>query len=318
MVNASDIFNAKILIVDDQEDNAISLKELLRSAGYTDITYTTSPLKVFQLHDDMRYNLIVLDLQMPGMNGFQVMNDLSKLETDAYLPVLAISAEPAYKVHALKAGARDFIAKPFDVDELLMRIHNLVQVRLLHEEACDAATTLEILAQHDPLTGLGNRRLLTARVSAAMSNARRNNSAMALVYMDLDGFKQINDSLGHAVGDALLKMVAERLVAVVRKEDTVARVGGDEFTVALWQPTGMGDVSTVASKLIKTVSQPYIIDDKTVTVTTSAGVAIFPFHGGEVDALMKSADAALYEAKRAGKNVFRVAEPIKNLSAVRS
>jgi diguanylate cyclase (GGDEF)-like protein len=189
---------------------------------------------------------------------------------------------------------------------------------LLHEGARNAATTNEILAQQDPLTGLGNRRLLTKRISAALANARRHRNAMAVVYLDLDGFKEINDTLGHSTGDTLLKIVARRLESVVREEDTVARVGGDEFMIALWQVANASDVATVAAKLVDIVSQPYAIDDHRVAVTTSAGVGIYPDHGENADSLMKSADDALYEAKRAGKNTFRIAQSDYTISGAMS
>jgi len=131
---------------------------------------------------------------------------------------------------------------------------------------------------------------------------------MAVVYLDLDGFKQVNDTLGHGAGDGLLKMVATRLLATVREEDTVARPGGDEFIVALWDVSGTDSAATATSKLIQAVSQPYDIEGHTVSVTTSAGVAIYPVHGEDADALMKSADLALYDAKRAGRNAYRVSE----------
>ena len=131
---------------------------------------------------------------------------------------------------------------------------------------------------------------------------------MAVVYLDLDGFKQINDTLGHGVGDVLLKMVAERLVATVRAEDTVARVGGDEFILALWHVSGIDYTATVASRAIEAVSQPYDIEGNTISITTSAGISIYPDHGEDADTLMKSADLALYEAKAAGRNTYRIAE----------
>ena len=318
MVNAADILNAKILIVDDQEANADTLKALLDATGYANVTITTDPYRVRELHVKHQYSLILLDLQMPGMSGFDVMQDLHALESEGYLPVFALTGEPSFKLQALKAGAKDFIAKPYDAEEVLTRIHNMLEVRLLHHEARHAASTLEVLALHDPLTGLANRRLLTDRISAAMANARRNKSDMAVAYLDLDGFKQINDTLGHGVGDALLKMVAERLVTVVREEDTVARLGGDEFMIALWHVSGESDAATVASKLIKIISQPYAIDGHIVTVTTSAGVGIYPTHGADADALIKSADSALYAAKRAGKNAFRISEPAAPPAAARS
>ena len=166
---------------------------------------------------------------------------------------------------------------------------------------------LESLALNDPLTGLANRRLLADRMEMALVHARRNKSAMAVVYLDLDGFKQINDTLGHGVGDALLKMAAERLVATVRAEDTVARLGGDEFILALWHVSGIDYAATAALRAIEAVSKPYDIEGNTVSITISAGVSIYPVHGDNADTLMKSADLALYEAKAAGRNAYRIA-----------
>ena len=161
---------------------------------------------------------------------------------------------------------------------------------------------------HDSLTGLPNRRLLMDRLSLASAHARRNKSTMAVMYLDLDGFKQVNDTLGHDAGDSLLKMVADRLVEAVRQEDTVARMGGDEFVIALGELTHAGDVDSLVSKVIQAVSQPYRIQDRDVGVTASVGVGIFPLHGEGAETLMKSADLALFEAKRSGKNDYRIAE----------
>jgi len=177
----------------------------------------------------------------------------------------------------------------------------------LHEAARNHAKTLESLALMDPLTGLANRRLLADRMSMALSHARRNTSTMAVVYLDLDGFKQVNNTFGHAAGDELLKMVAARLLATVREEDTVARLGGDEFIMGLWHLSSADDAASVASKVIDVVSQPYDIEGHAVSITASAGIGIYPLHGEDADTLMRSADGALYEAKGAGKNSYRVA-----------
>jgi diguanylate cyclase (GGDEF)-like protein len=307
-VSNADILNAGILIVDDQEANVQLLEQMLRGAGYTRITSTRDPHAVCALHRDNHYDLILLDLRMPGMDGFQVMEGLKEIETDGYLPVLAVTAQPAHKLRALQSGAKDFVSKPFDMAEVLMRVHNMLEVRLLHEGARNYGKALEALALNDPLTGLANRRLLDDRMSIYLVHARRNKSAMAVVYLDLDGFKQINDTLGHGVGDVLLKMVAERLVATVREEDTVARLGGDEFILALWHVSGTDYAATAVSRAIEAVSKPYEIEGNTVSITTSAGVSIYPVHGEDADTLMKSADLALYEAKRAGKNAYRISE----------
>lgn len=306
MVSSADILNAGILIVDDLEANVLLLEQMLRGAGYKRISSTRDPHAVCALHRANHYDLILLDLRMPGMDGFQVMEGLKEIETDSYLPVLAVTAQPAHKLRALQSGAKDFVSKPFDLAEVLMRVHNMLEVRLLHETARKYSQMLETLALNDPLTGLANRRLLDDRMAMALVHALRNKSAMAVVYLDLDGFKQINDTLGHGAGDALLKMVAERLVATVRAEDTVARLGGDEFILALWHVSGIDYAAAAASRAIEAVSQPYDIEGKTVSITTSAGVSIYPDHGEDADTLMKSADLALYEAKQAGRNAYRI------------
>ena len=306
MIGLSDILHARILIVDDQRLNIQLLEQILGGAGYLSVASTMDPGEVCQLHRKNRYDLILLDLVMPGTDGFQVLEGLKEVETDSYLPVLAVTAHPGHKLRALQCGAKDFISKPLDLAEVLMRVHNMLEVRLLHEAARNHARMLESLALKDPLTGLANRRLLAERMAMALGHARRNQSAMAVVYLDLDGFKHVNDTLGHAAGDMLLRTVAARLVAAVRDEDTVARLGGDEFIIGLWHLTSADDAATVVSKVTAVVSQPYDIEGETVSITVSAGVGIYPLHGEEADTLMKSADLALYDAKRAGKNTYRV------------
>jgi adenylate cyclase len=134
MISSSDILHGKILIVDDLEVNVLLLERMLRGAGYDYITSTRDPRGVCALHLKNRYDLILLDLQMPGMDGFQVMEGLKEIETDGYLPVLVITAQPDQKLRALKAGAKDFIGKPFDLAEVLIRVYNMLEVRLLHLE----------------------------------------------------------------------------------------------------------------------------------------------------------------------------------------
>jgi adenylate cyclase len=132
VIKDSDIFKAKLLIVDDQSANVLLLGKILRGAGYTTITSTKNPHEVYQLHKENNYDLILLDLQMPSMNGFEVMEKLREIEPSGYLPILVITAQPEEKLRALKAGARDFISKPFNLAEVLVRVQNLLQVRLLN------------------------------------------------------------------------------------------------------------------------------------------------------------------------------------------
>jgi PAS domain S-box-containing protein len=134
MITASEIFNASILIVDDQDANVMLLEQMLLNAGYTSITTTMDPFAVCELHHQHHYDLILLDLQMPGMDGFEVLEALKAIEPDGYVPVLVVTAQPNHKVRALQAGAKDFVGKPFELVEVETRIHNMLEVRLLHQK----------------------------------------------------------------------------------------------------------------------------------------------------------------------------------------
>jgi DNA-binding NtrC family response regulator len=147
MIKVSDILNAGILIVDDQEANVRLLEQMLGNAGYVSITSTMDPGKVCELYRKNRYDLILLDLQMPGMDGFQVMEGLKAIETDSYVPVLVITAQPGHKLRALEAGAKDFVSKPFDLVEVKTRIHNILEVRLLYRKIENYNKVLEQTVQ---------------------------------------------------------------------------------------------------------------------------------------------------------------------------
>ena len=138
-----DILNASILVVDDQAANVQLLEQLLSNTGYTRVRSTMDPLEVAGLHAEHRYDLILLDLKMPGMDGFQVMQELKKNTSDDYLPVIVLTAEPGHKLRALEAGAKDFISKPFDLVEVKTRIHNMLEVRLLYKKLDNYSKLLE-------------------------------------------------------------------------------------------------------------------------------------------------------------------------------
>ncbi|HYC44012.1 MAG TPA: diguanylate cyclase [Burkholderiales bacterium] len=178
--------------------------------------------------------------------------------------------------------------------------HSLAKARA----AAEAAAVH--LAHHDALTGLPNRRLLDDRLTLALARARRHGTSMAVLCLDLDGFKKVNDTHGHAVGDELLKQVAQRLRDTLRAADTVARTGGDEFVVALPDADGAGAAQT-AGKIIAAVSKSYELSAGTASIGTSIGISIHPKHGATTEELLKKADDALYAAKTAGKLRFEMA-----------
>jgi adenylate cyclase len=160
MLEPAEILKAKVLVVDDMQANVLLLERMLGGAGYTCVTSTVDPRAVCALHEKNRYDLIVLDLQMPGMDGFQVMEGLKPIEKDGYLPVLVITAQPDHKLRALQAGAKDFISKPFDVAEVLMRVRNMLEVRLLH---------LEVHRKNDELKKLFDQVVAERKVSERLA-----------------------------------------------------------------------------------------------------------------------------------------------------
>jgi diguanylate cyclase (GGDEF)-like protein/PAS domain S-box-containing protein len=176
-------------------------------------------------------------------------------------------------------------------------------------ERKQAQAWLQHSAQHDPLTGLPNRALALERLENALHRARRHGDAHALLYLDLDGFKQVNDSLGHPVGDLLLQQAAQRLKACVRDTDTVGRMGGDEFVVLLHDIRSPADATTVAAKILAAFAEPFALEDRLLQVSGSIGVVTCPEHGHDGGRLVQQADRAMYAAKKSGGNRMRVAAP---------
>ena len=302
-----DLLEARILIVDDKPANLALLEQLLQAAGYRQLTCTQDPFAVCELHRIHRYDLILLDLQMPGMDGFAVMQALHDIESDGYLPVLAITVQPKHKLRALRAGARDFVAKPFDLLELTTRIHNLLEVRLLYNQLGQSASALKSMALHDALTGLPNRRLLLERLAQARQRSAQSGDYCALMFMDLDQFKLLNDTLGHDVGDVLLHQVAQRLRLCVREGDEVARFGGDEFVVLLntlsQQPQeATAQAQAVAQQILHALGQTYQLNGHRYDNTISIGLALFCGETESISSLLKMADLAMYRAKSRGRN----------------
>ena len=180
------------------------------------------------------------------------------------------------------------------------------------------ATALQInhTAEHDFLTGLPNRWLLTDRLSQVIALAKRNNERVAVLFLDLDGFKHINDSLGHTAGDRLLQSIAKRLVKCVRGSDTVSRQGGDEFVVLLSEMQQGNDAAITAQRILEAVAESHCLDDRKLHVTTSIGISVYPDDGLDADTLIKNADTAMYQAKEAGRHSYRFFKPTMNVRAV--
>lgn len=315
-IKAHEIFDARILIVDDKASNVELLQTILETAGYTSVTATQYSTEVCALHHAHPYDLILLDLQMPGMDGFEVMQGLKAIEVDGYAPILAITAQPGHKKRALESGAKDFIAKPFDLFEVKTRIYNMLEIRLLYKRLKASVKALESMAMHDVLTGLPNRRLLMDRLNQGILVSQRNGEHCAVMFMDLDKFKLLNDTLGHDMGDLLLCQVATRLLACVREGDSVARLGGDEFVVLLKalsrQPDEAAEQAAhVAEKILASLRQAYDLEGHNYNSTPSIGALVFSGDTEPGPELLKKADVAMYQAKSAGRNAVRFFESLQ-------
>lgn len=257
-------------------------------------------------------DLILLDLIMPEMNGDEVLHRLkSELRTHD-IPVIVVTAsnDPASETAALLAGAADFIHKPINPQVVRLRVglHILLQVRertlgRLQQEIKD-------LAFYDPLTGLPNRRLLMDR----LQDSTRRPDAGAMLCIDLDYLKTVNDTLGHAMGDLLLQQVARRLTGSVRKHDTVVRLGGDKFMILLNHLSGPPEVTAaqarmVGEKILVVLNEPYRLGDQEYHSTASIGIALFEDDQTSAEELLKRADLAMYWAKAHGRNGLCLFDP---------
>ena len=300
----SDYHQARILIVDDAPANVLLLDRLLASEGYRAVTTTTDPRAVRELHRANQYDLILLDLLMPGLDGFEVMEQLKEIETEGYLPVLVLTAQPAHRLRALQSGAKDFIGKPFDRLEVLTRIHNMLEVRLLLHAARDHGRLLE---HYDPLTRLANRAQFGTRLSEALARAAATGGRVTVLSVGIDRFKQVNEARGREAGDAILVRIGERLVSGSGHADLVARIGSDEFGLIAETPgPDLPDLDALAERVLADVRMPLQFPAGDLTITASVGVATAPDGTTDALTLIKAAQTALHTAKDAGRDTMRV------------
>jgi adenylate cyclase len=243
MISPADIQNAKILIVDDQDTNVLLLERMLRGANYTSITATTDPRQVCDLHRQNRYDLILLDLQMPGLDGFQVMEGLKEIEADSYLPVLVITAQPEHKLRALKAGARDFVSKPFDLPEVLLRVQNMIEVRLLHLET--KRLYAQVVAEHKVSEGLLLNVLpeaIAQRLKAAPGVIADSFPEATILFAGLHDFSRLTERMAAADVVKLLGEIYSGFDTVVQRLGLEKiKTIGDAYLVAAGVPLPRAD-----------------------------------------------------------------------------
>lgn len=243
------------------------------------------------------FDVVLLDLSLPDSNGLQTLQAIADYAPATPIVLLTGMCDDTLALEAVQHGAQDYLVKGQFNSDLLMRVIHYAIDRKQAERA------LEEMARYDALTGLANRRVFYTRLKAAMRRVSREPFQVALLFLDLDHFKAINDHLGHEFGDLLLQAVAERLRAATGYRDTIARLGGDEFAVLLEDKTVMRLAGDVAQRIVDAVGEPYRLKDREVHTSTSVGIALYTGKEGYTpEELLKYADAAMYGAKRQGRN----------------
>lgn len=340
---------ANILIVDDTPENLRLLSTALTQRGYKVRNAINGSLALIGATEDPP-DLILLDIKMPDLDGYEVCMRLKERDATRSIPVIFLSSliEVFDKVRAFEVGGVDYITKPFQIEEVVARIENQLTIRRLQStlqrqnyllqkaesetrqlnaelenRVLERTTELEAanrqllyLALHDELTGLPNRALFMERLAQAMTQAKAGNNHLAILFLDCDRFKLINDSFGHVVGDRLLVGVANRLRTCLKTNDTLARLGGDEFVMLLNHLDRNDTALDTARQIHNQLTQPFNIDNAEVFIDVSIGIVFMDDTYHKPEHLLRDADTAMYKAKRAGKARYQVFDPTMHAEAI--
>ena len=295
----------RALIVDDSDDDTLLLVLELRRNGY-EAQYRrvdTAPDMREALQREV-WDVILADYTMPQFSAMAALSIVQASGLD--LPFIVVSGNIGedIAVAAMKAGAHDYIMKN-SLKRLVPAIERELRDFQVRRERKRAEERLAYLAYYDPVTDLPNRSLLLDRMSQALAYGHRHDSPVAVMFLDLDRFKAINDTFGHAAGDQLLKVVAQRLTHYVRESDTVARLGGDEFVVVITEMGHLSDAIRIAQGILQVMADPVVIEGQELYISASIGIAVYPNDGNDIPTLLKKADAALYRAKELGRNNYQ-------------
>ncbi|TKB66436.1 MAG: diguanylate cyclase [Nitrospira sp.] len=294
----------KVLLVEDNDIDADLTQDLLSEWSMEEFQITRARTLAegfaFLSHD--RFDAVLLDLSLPDAFGLPTVRQVHAMNPTVPVVVLSGVADQSLALQAVQQGAQDYLVKGQGHPELLARSIRYAIERKRAEEH------LTYLAQYDHLTGLVNRSLFRDRLIQAMARSKRMNQQIGLMLLDLDRFKAVNDTFGHDMGDELLKSVAERLKACVREVDTVARMGGDEFTIILEGVSSEQNILVVAKRITESIATPFELKGHQISIGISIGITIYPHDDHPVDELLKHADMAMYRAKQQGGSAFHLHE----------
>lgn len=291
----------KVLLVEDNPVDVQLTQDILAEwhiDQFNVIPVTTLAEGLAQLSRE-RFDIVLLDLSLPDAHGLGTMTQIQTANPDIPIVVLSGYDDQALALQAVQQGAQDYLVKGQGHSELLARALRYAIERKRAEER------LTYLAQYDQLTGLVNRTLFRDRLTQAMARGKRTKQTLGLMLLDLDRFKAVNDTYGHDAGDQLLKAVAERLRGCVREVDTVARMGGDEFTIILEGISGDQDLGIIGSRIVHAMTKPFPVGEQQVSIGVSIGITSYPADDENIDVLLKHADVSMYRAKQQGGNSFQ-------------
>lgn len=298
----------QIMVVDDSISERKQLKAKLEKLGHTVIENESGPIAIEYLFNNIhRIDLIILDVQMPEINGFEVARRIRELELvheEEWHPIIFLSNSSSSEMIAsgIKAGGDDYLCKPVDTIVLQSKINAMQRIAHMRLKLLEANKQLNLMALTDELTKLPNRRHFINVLNTELARAKRHQTKLTLVYLDLDHFKSINDNYGHETGDFVLKSVADVLANNLRSEDTIGRMGGEEFCICLTGTNKKYAMETCERYrlLIQKLQIPG--PDTTIQITASFGITELIPDSDTITSLLARADKALYQAKNNGRN----------------
>ena len=308
----------RLLLIEDEGSEAECLLDMLAcSEGLEFETTVAASLEAaLRTLQDHSHDVVLLDLSLPEGTGLDVYLRARVAATSVPIVVMTAEHEDFLASQALRLGAQDYLAKRgLGTDVLVRTLRHAVERHHMFRDLTLAREREHFLATHDSLTQLPNRYSFQDLLRRALAYAERNQRELAVLFIDLDGFKAINDTMGHGKGDELLTKVAKRLASTTRRSDELARVGGDEFILTVQDVDDVRGPSIVAEKVLESLSQPFRLGASECWISASVGIACFPHDGRDADTLIQSADLAMYHAKANGRNRYRFHQPGMNEAA---
>jgi len=304
-----------ILLVEDSEDDAQLLLHALKKGGWEPLYERVESGSAMEMALARRkWDVVIADQNLPQFSALKALDLLKENGYEIPFFIVSGSIEESLAAEAMNAGAQDYVMKS-NLTRLSPAIERELREVQVRRDRQRAEATVEHQAHYDLLTNLPNRTTFKDRLTVALAQAGRNRKMMGILFVDLDRFKTIVDTLGHTIGDKLLRGVAERLRASLEEGDTLARMGGDEFVILLPQINRADRAVRVAQRILEALKPSFHFDEHELHITMSIGITLYPYDGEDADTLLRNADTALYRAKEQGRNNYQLYTPAMNARA---